>query len=83
MADWLSVWPVKSGNPLMVKVWSYLPYAVVWITWKFRNDKVFNEGMSDIHKMEQEVKGIIWYWCGNWLGRKQYHFRALIDDWGG
>ncbi|KAF5207613.1 hypothetical protein FRX31_002798 [Thalictrum thalictroides] len=47
---WFSQWPTTSGNGLLVRVWSYLPYAVAWITLKSRNNKVFNEGVPQLRR---------------------------------
>ncbi|KAF5196404.1 hypothetical protein FRX31_014008 [Thalictrum thalictroides] len=46
VVDLFSNWPVKSGNDLMVRVWKYLPYAAAWVTWKHRNNKVFNKALA-------------------------------------
>ncbi|KAF5181279.1 hypothetical protein FRX31_029130 [Thalictrum thalictroides] len=61
IVDLLGVWPLKTENALMAKVWNFLPYVVPWVEWKHRNEK-----------MKQEGKGLIWFWCGNWTGRRRY-----------
>ncbi|KAF5198218.1 hypothetical protein FRX31_012195, partial [Thalictrum thalictroides] len=58
VVDWFSNWPVKSGNDLMVRVWRYLPYAAAWVTWKHRNNKVFNNVVPEVRKMKLEIKAL-------------------------
>ncbi|KAF5206153.1 Acyl carrier protein [Thalictrum thalictroides] len=80
---WFESWPVKTRNALTSKVWGYLPYATSWIIWKYRNNKVFNDVRPSLVKMQQEIKGIIWYWSGNWPGRKRFNFRDMTVNWVG
>ncbi|KAF5175288.1 hypothetical protein FRX31_035127, partial [Thalictrum thalictroides] len=82
--EWLESWPARTGNTFMVKVWSYLPYATTYVIRKNRNRKVFNDVVPNmIMKMKQEIKVLIWFWCGNWPGRKAYNFTDLTGSWEG
>ncbi|KAF5184454.1 60 kDa chaperonin [Thalictrum thalictroides] len=83
VVELFSNWPVKSGNDLMVRVWRYLPYAAAWVTWKHRNNKVFNNVVPEVRKMILEIKAVAWYWCGIWGGRNGYRFRDLVVNWEG
>ncbi|KAF5194521.1 hypothetical protein FRX31_015891 [Thalictrum thalictroides] len=56
VVDWFRVWPAKSGNDLMVHVWSFLPSAVTWVVWKHKNNQVFDDVGVQIEKMEREIK---------------------------
>ncbi|KAF5197600.1 hypothetical protein FRX31_012811 [Thalictrum thalictroides] len=67
----------------MARVWRYLPYAAAWVTWKHRNNKVFNNVVPEVRKMKLEIKALSWYWCGIWGGRNGYRFRDLVVNWEG
>ncbi|KAF5202971.1 hypothetical protein FRX31_007440 [Thalictrum thalictroides] len=71
--------------PLMLElwVWSYLPYAVAWVAWKFRNNMVFYEVVPQISSMKLEIEALTWYWCGNWGGRNSFRFKDVVANWEG
>ncbi|XP_058727177.1 uncharacterized protein LOC131598612 [Vicia villosa] len=43
--------------------------ATCWSIWKHRNDKIFNNGVSDIDEIVHKVKMFSWWWLA--IGNKQ------------
>jgi hypothetical protein len=55
-----ALYPKKSRKGLLV-IWN----AVIWIVWKMRNGRIFNNVISGIDEMVEQVKVISWHWCMN------------------
>ncbi|KAF5194147.1 hypothetical protein FRX31_016266 [Thalictrum thalictroides] len=63
-------------------LWKLLPYAIIWIIWKHKNEGIFRDKEINLRGgMANEVKGVLWYWCGSWPGRKDYRFKDLLIRW--
>ncbi|KAF5200233.1 hypothetical protein FRX31_010180, partial [Thalictrum thalictroides] len=56
----LIVWPKGKGLQLGKKVWDLLPYAIMWVLWRVRNEKIFRNKMSSIEMISMEVKATCW-----------------------
>ncbi|KAF5180014.1 hypothetical protein FRX31_030405 [Thalictrum thalictroides] len=77
----LIAWPKAIGLHLGKRVWELLPYAVIWTLWRIRNDRIFKEKMVSMERMVVEVKTTLWYWVGNWPGRRSYCFQDMFLCW--
>ncbi|KAF5194128.1 hypothetical protein FRX31_016282 [Thalictrum thalictroides] len=77
----LIAWPASLGTEIGRRSWSALPYAVIWVLWKIRNDAIFNSRMSSVDRICVEIKAYIWFWMANWQGRKNFFFQDLLLRW--
>ncbi|KAK9009610.1 hypothetical protein V6N11_036141 [Hibiscus sabdariffa] len=60
--------------PSISKVWLFIPFAVIWTFWLFRNDIVFNAKWLDWLQLEFLVK----FCLGSWLKTKFDHCPCWI-----
>ncbi|KAF5191784.1 hypothetical protein FRX31_018629 [Thalictrum thalictroides] len=74
--------PAGPGKELGKKVLELLPYVTVWILWKVRNGKVFEQKERSLVRICNEIKGTIWYWLGTWEQRRNFIFQDLLLNWG-
>ncbi|KAF5190074.1 hypothetical protein FRX31_020340, partial [Thalictrum thalictroides] len=77
LANWLKVHTNALGNIL----WRLAPYAVLWVTWKARNEKVFKNVRKDTTQARMEVMGLLWYWVSNCEERRGVSFREMLLEW--
>lgn len=67
---------VKLGSKFMRKVWVTAFFAIVWSTWKARNDKIFN-----LQPFEQEqLISCIKFRVGCWITTWQDNFMYCLAD---
>ncbi|KAF5190214.1 Reverse transcriptase zinc-binding domain [Thalictrum thalictroides] len=77
----LIAWPKGRGLHLGKRLWSLLPYSVIWILWRVRNERIFRARMVSMERMVVEVKATLWFWVGYWPGRRFYCFQDLLLRW--
>ncbi|KAF5186907.1 hypothetical protein FRX31_023504 [Thalictrum thalictroides] len=77
----LIAWPKGRGLHLGKRLRSLLPYSVIWILWRVRNERIFRARMVSIERMVVEVKATLWFWVGYWPGRRFYCFQDLLLRW--
>jgi hypothetical protein len=54
---WSSVMRLKKLRKGAWVIW----HAVIWIVWKVRNDMIFNNKVSGVDEMVEQVKVIAWH----------------------
>ncbi|KAF5202354.1 hypothetical protein FRX31_008057 [Thalictrum thalictroides] len=59
--EWLLAWPAGQSQPFSELLWKLLPYAIIWIIWKHRNEGIFKDKEINLRGMANEVKGVLWY----------------------
>ncbi|KAF5183162.1 hypothetical protein FRX31_027250, partial [Thalictrum thalictroides] len=77
----LNDWPKRTNHNLGGRAWELLPYAIMWILWITRNELIFRDKTFTIRGICAKMKGVIYYWLGNWRGRQNYHFNNFIHNW--
>ncbi|KAF5176926.1 hypothetical protein FRX31_033487 [Thalictrum thalictroides] len=77
----LIAWPASLGTEIGRRSWAMLPYAVIWVLWRIRNDAIFNSNMASVNKICVEIMAYIWFWMANWQGRKNFFFQDLVLRW--
>ncbi|KAF5177648.1 hypothetical protein FRX31_032765, partial [Thalictrum thalictroides] len=43
LEEWLNLWPPGTQQEFGDKLWSYLPFAILWTLWKTRNHRIFRQ----------------------------------------
>ena len=73
-------WECWSGGPLNKKVWNGLQMiweVGIWVIWKARNDRIFNNVIASWDELVEEVKVLSWRWL---LGRSN-SMVCLFYEW--
>jgi len=52
-------------------------HAVVWVIWRKRNDRIFNNKVKGVEEMVEDVKGMSWFWVLSKLKVAS----SLLYDW--
>ncbi|KAF5193044.1 hypothetical protein FRX31_017367 [Thalictrum thalictroides] len=55
-------WRVFNSKDLAFHVWAALPYAVVWVLWRVRNEAIFNDGRVEFEHIKMTVMATVWNW---------------------
>ncbi|KAF5186270.1 hypothetical protein FRX31_024143, partial [Thalictrum thalictroides] len=75
----LIAWPKGKGGHLGSRIWELLPYAVIWVFWRIRNDLIFSNKLFSVERTCNEIKATLWYWLGAWPGRRHYCYPDLVN----
>lgn len=59
---WLC-WNAGASNKKMIKGFRLIWHATIWVIWKARNDKIFNDKVKEVLEIVEEVKVLSWRWC--------------------
>ncbi|KAF5176920.1 Reverse transcriptase zinc-binding domain [Thalictrum thalictroides] len=79
--DVLSSWPKRKKDTFGNQLWSYLPFAIIWVVWLSRNETVFRGKPLDFTRICNQIKGTLWFWIGGETKNPGHHFVNLITDW--
>lgn len=70
MATWrnslehfLTVWQPKSKTNQGQKIKKFIPHVAIWVLWRERNLRCFEEKQTNIDKLINEVKELAWRWA--------------------
>ncbi|KAF5203115.1 hypothetical protein FRX31_007298, partial [Thalictrum thalictroides] len=77
----LGNWPVSRGTVFGRRVWSMLPYSVLWVLWKIRNERIFCNSMVSVERICLEIKAHLWFSMANWPGRADFCFQDMVLRW--
>lgn len=77
---------VRNWDPLCVTSHGRIlrllvPYAILWITWKERNDRYFEGKNSSLQQLIRNVKACVWGWTMMLPIMKGVRFDKVLDDW--
>ncbi|KAF9622604.1 hypothetical protein IFM89_032503 [Coptis chinensis] len=78
LEDLLRCWQKMRGNGFIAKLWKLTPYAVLWVLWKTRNDRVFHEKIIPPVRACIGAKDFFWYWLCTSPTRRHYHITSRI-----
>lgn len=59
---WLC-WNAGASNKKMIKGFRLIWHATIWVIWKARNDKIFDDKVKEVLEIVEEVKVLSWRWC--------------------
>ncbi|OVA10937.1 hypothetical protein BVC80_8753g15 [Macleaya cordata] len=62
-------------------LWSFLPFAICWVLWIERNDRVFNGNEKDRWKILLDIKSLLYYWASPTKILNGVHFADLVFNW--
>ncbi|KAF5192494.1 hypothetical protein FRX31_017919 [Thalictrum thalictroides] len=74
-----------NSRELAGEIWAVLPYAVIWTTWKIRNEVLFDNGTAVASKAVRRIKSVVWNWMNMSLKvmdlREQFKLTDLLQGW--
>lgn len=59
---WLC-WNAGTSNKKLIKGFRLIWHAAIWVIWKMRNDKIFNDKEKEVMELVEEIKVLSWRWC--------------------
>lgn len=55
-------WSRRSWNKNRLRGWWLIWITTIWVLWKVRNDKIFNDINHEVDEIVEEVKVLSWRW---------------------
>jgi hypothetical protein len=55
-------WNARSSNNKIIRGLRLIWHATIWVIWCARNDRIFNDKVSDVLELVEEVKVLSWRW---------------------
>ncbi|CAL5393757.1 unnamed protein product [Camellia sinensis] len=78
--DVLSWWLGTKHKKTMKKIWMLAPVAMLWSTWKLRNEVVFNGKQPDMNELGEVVKVRVGLWVKSSMPSVQYSVHQIVEN---
>ncbi|XP_028124098.1 uncharacterized protein LOC114321151 [Camellia sinensis] len=75
LLQWWSFYKMKKTEKLL---WMVVPLAVLWSTWKHRNDCVFNGSQPNFEELCEVVKARIALWAQSFLTKLEFSINDIV-----
>ncbi|XP_028089315.1 uncharacterized protein LOC114289749 [Camellia sinensis] len=76
----LSWWLGTKHRKLVKKIWMLVPVAMLWSTWRLRNEIVFKGHLPDMLELGEVVKVRVEYWVRASLPSVHYSVHHIVEN---
>ncbi|CAL5409332.1 unnamed protein product [Camellia sinensis] len=73
-------WMGVKFNKLELQIWKLLPFAMLWATWKVRNECVFNGLNPNFAEVEEIVKVRVAMWAKSSLKGVRFSIHDMVSN---
>lgn len=75
LLQWWSLCKMEKTEKLL---WKVMPLAVLWSTWKHRNDCIFNGSQPNFEELSEVVKAKIALWAKSSSAKMQFSINDVV-----
>ncbi|KAL7212853.1 hypothetical protein ACSBR2_015530 [Camellia fascicularis] len=76
----LSWWLGTKHKKSVMKIWRLVPVAMLWSTWRLRNDVIFNGGQPDMNELGESVKVRVGLWVKSSMPSVHYSVHQFVEN---